>query len=193
MTLAAFKACFSDWRVIKTRAAVQLVFEIPIEQADLAYQALGGMPVAAREVWCGIARLNPESEVMPSEQPQSAVDTPPRQEAESVTSVPAGAKERRKFEDMAPPQQAGMLCQEESFQRYLCENYLGLWQAISRNGEFEADKTTPVRWGLIAAAVVRELCKVNSRSEITKSNTEWHTLVLAYRLWMRHPELDDVA
>jgi len=58
MPEAVFKAVYAEWKVIKTRSAVQLVFEIPIEKADEAYQVLGGMPIAANEQWCAIARLD---------------------------------------------------------------------------------------------------------------------------------------
>jgi hypothetical protein len=57
---AVFQACFADWKLIKTRACVQIVFEVPIEKADEAYAALGGMPNSAKERWFAIARLNIE-------------------------------------------------------------------------------------------------------------------------------------
>jgi hypothetical protein len=56
--MTAFRASYADWRVIKTRACIQVVFEVPIEQADQAYQVLGGMPMAANEIWCAVARLD---------------------------------------------------------------------------------------------------------------------------------------
>jgi hypothetical protein len=53
---AVLRAVYADWRVIKTRNSIQLVFEIPTEHADEAYQVLG-MPDAAGSKWCAIARL----------------------------------------------------------------------------------------------------------------------------------------
>jgi hypothetical protein len=38
------------------------------------------------------------------------------------------------------------------------------------------------------AASVREICEVNSRAELTPDNALWSALILAYRLWMNHPE-----
>jgi len=58
MTAAAFQATYSDWRLIKGRKCVQVVFEVPVEQADQAYQVLGGMPDPSKSVWCAIARMN---------------------------------------------------------------------------------------------------------------------------------------
>jgi hypothetical protein len=42
--VAAIKATFSDFRLIKGRKQAQLVLEVPIEQADNALAALGGIP-----------------------------------------------------------------------------------------------------------------------------------------------------
>lgn len=61
MTPAATKACFSDFRIVKGRKVCQLVFELPIEAADEALQALGGLPQPATERWFGIARLTEEA------------------------------------------------------------------------------------------------------------------------------------
>ena len=41
--MAAIKATFSDFKLIKTRKVAQLVMEIPVEQADAALKALGGL------------------------------------------------------------------------------------------------------------------------------------------------------
>ena len=54
---AAFQATFSDFKLIKGRKVVQLVFEVPIEMSDAALKVLGGMPRADAEAWVGIARL----------------------------------------------------------------------------------------------------------------------------------------
>ena len=58
MTAAAFQATYTDFRLIKGRKVVQLVFEVPLEGADAAYQALGGMPDPGKSVWCAVARLD---------------------------------------------------------------------------------------------------------------------------------------
>jgi hypothetical protein len=81
MTTLAFKATYSDWKLIKTRGVVQVVMEVPLSEADAAYQILGGMPDFSSERWFGIAPLkNPpaekESSKAPAE-PQSATDKPP--------------------------------------------------------------------------------------------------------------------
>lgn len=62
-TPAVFSASFSDWRVIKGRKVVAIVFEVPLEAADHAYNVLGGMPNFGADQWFAIARLQkPEGE-----------------------------------------------------------------------------------------------------------------------------------
>src|SRR5690348_1035465 len=98
MTAAAFQATYSDWKVVKGRKVVQVVFELPLETADAAYQALGGMPIPANEVWCGIARLAGSSAV----------------EQRTVTAPVAGSTPAPSAK--SPAQIAGYLCTLGSFQ-----------------------------------------------------------------------------
>lgn len=55
---SAFGACYSDWKIIRTRGVIQIVFEVPIDQEGAAYAALGGMPRQERSDWFAIARMN---------------------------------------------------------------------------------------------------------------------------------------
>lgn len=54
---AVTQGCFSDFRLIKGRKVCQIVVEVPIEQADQALAALGGLPQPAAETWVALARL----------------------------------------------------------------------------------------------------------------------------------------
>ena len=54
---ATFSATYSDWKVVKTRCVVQIVFEVPLEAAGHAYNVLNGMPRFGKEEWFAIARL----------------------------------------------------------------------------------------------------------------------------------------
>jgi hypothetical protein len=154
---AVFSATYSDWRVIKGRKVVQIVFELPLESSDEAYQVLGGMPIAAREKWFGIARLN-------------------------LTKT-AAEKTKRSFNDLPEPQQAGILCNEPAFWRFLRERDPNLWYRCRRvDGKW-------LEYPDAAASVVRELCKVSSRAEITSKNVEWSTLLLSYRVWQKAAEV----
>lgn len=72
-----------------------MVLEIPLHEADAAYQVLGGMPDPARENWFGVARL---------------IEEKPKARA-------AVSPEKRLM------QQAGILCGEPLFQQFLAQKY----------------------------------------------------------------------
>ena len=92
---AAIKATFSDWRPVKTRKVLQLIFEVPLEQTELAMKALG-VPQPDQETWCAIALLRPETK---PEKPQ------------------------RHWDQLKPSQQAGIACDDPRFQKWAnCPN-----------------------------------------------------------------------
>src|SRR4051794_33660425 len=62
---AVTQGTFSDFRLIKGRKCAQIVIEVPIEQADQALAALGGLPQPATEAWVAIARLETKARVVP--------------------------------------------------------------------------------------------------------------------------------
>jgi hypothetical protein len=121
MTAAAFAASYSDWKLIKTRSVVQVIFEVPLEAADAAYQVLDGMPNIGSERWFGIARLNP------------AAQERARPEAEPL---PGGA---------AAVRAAGMLCTSSTFQTFLKEKWGGGWRLFSQ-GDDNQRAAEFVRW-----------------------------------------------
>jgi hypothetical protein len=55
---AVIAGTFADCKLIKTRSALQLIIEVPIEQADQALTALGGVPQPGKEKPVAVARLN---------------------------------------------------------------------------------------------------------------------------------------
>lgn len=106
---AAFRATYSDLKLIKTRQCVQIVFELPLADFDEAYQVLGGLPDPAKERWFAVAPLKPTAA-----QPQPVPDKPQ-----------AGAK--RDWRDLAPQQQAGIRCEEPTFAAFLREERKDDW------------------------------------------------------------------
>jgi len=147
MTAAAFQATFSDWKLIRGRKVVQVVLEVPLEAADQAYTALGGMPDPGKSVWVGVARLNLESEVMPSDKSKQSPETAPALAPEQPV------RGRKSFSSLPFAQQAGMLCQDPIFRSFLNEEH---------NYACET--------GSDAAEALRERCSVGSRSDL-KPNT----------------------
>ena len=116
--------------------------------------------------------------------PPAAVERPePVRPPDSVPAEPARAnKERRKFDEIAPAQQAGIFCNEVAFHKFLQEKFKAEWM---RCDDYNDQRR--------AANVIREICEVNSRSEITPHNALWSALVLKYRLWQREPEFIGAA
>lgn len=107
--MTAFRATYSDFKLVKTRKVVQIVLEVPVEQANVVLDVLGGMPDPSSETWVGVAPLSPDAV-----QPQPVVQ--PR---------PAGAK--RDWRDMSPQQQAGIRCDDTAFVAFLREERSDDW------------------------------------------------------------------
>jgi hypothetical protein len=143
VTAAAFSATYRDWKVIKGRKVVQVVFEVPIESADLAYQVVGGMPHPGTEAWFGIAKLDPRQQQEEPSAPRKA----PVPTAQPRQSHPAGAPSYAK--------QLGIACNEPAFWDFVRTK-------LPQNGCIAVtDKEQ-------AATAVRFLCGVKSRSETIK-------------------------
>lgn len=168
MSEAALMASYADWKLIKTRGVIQLIFELPVENADLAYRVVGGMPNASRENWFAIAKLDP-----------TVASTPSREAAASPSSSPAS----RQFNDMPLSQQAGMLCNDPAFQKYLAEFHSRDWNDFSHLPD-------PVQ---AATFCVRRLCGgIASRRELLPDTPEaekWAEIVGWYRAWQHEPSV----
>ncbi len=165
---AAFQACYADWRLIKTRKVVQIILEVPTEDADLAYQVLGGMPNFAESKWVGVAALQPNL-IDPG------VGLPPGREADGAQprKVPAAAPASRLIK------LAGMACNEPLFWKYL----MTLGYDISGDDPKLAREQ--------ARSAVHAECKVNSRKEFiegTPAGKRWLWLYDAFALWRDVPD-----
>ncbi|MBR1122144.1 hypothetical protein JQ628_11515 [Bradyrhizobium lablabi] len=93
----AFKATYSDFKLVKTRAVVQVIFEVPLADSNEVLDILGGMPNAANERWFGIAPLR-----------------------EPITDAPEG-KQSKNWRELLPSAQAGIRCAEPIFWAFLRE------------------------------------------------------------------------
>lgn len=148
---AAIRATYSDMRFVKGRKVVQILLEAPIEEAPNVV-ALLGTPNPASEIWVAVARLgNPVS--VPEQAPP---------------------KEKRRFSELPPAQQAALKCQDESFQRFIRER-VPEWPVMGEDG---------------VAEVVRRVCGVKSRSELNNSPDaaeSWRILLGEYSEWSKQP------
>jgi hypothetical protein len=158
--MTAFRATFSDMKLVKTRQVAQLIFEIPIEEFDAAYEVLGGMPVPAKERWFGIAAINPQAE---KETQKLLPHTSP-----ATASLETG-KPKRDWREVQPAQQAGIRCAEPTFIAFLKETRADDWHESQD-----------------AAECVRLICGISSRSELGvnhKARVIWTQLDAAYQAW----------
>lgn len=159
---------------------IKVTLHVPAECGQQLTAAMG-WPTYTTPVPVAIARLNPETErkVMPTEttQPQQIrrTENPP------ASGPDIQARARKPVDsDKRLAQLAAIRCGEPMFWRYLNERGpLGIGAII--------DKDT-------AAAAVRFICQVESRSEI-KPNTEaglrWELLESAFVCWRDVPEYAD--
>jgi hypothetical protein len=88
------------------------------------------------------------------------------------TPVDHKSQERDKWRDLGPAKQAGMRCKEPTFWAFLSEEHGG-----PRVHDEES-----------AAALVRDICGVGSRSDLGKpghqhARAAWHDLDFAYQAW----------
>lgn len=158
---AVFEADYTDYKLIKTRSVVQVVLEVPIEQWKLVVDLLG-MPLPGSNVPVAVARLA-HSVTRGIRAPRDAANG----EREGVDSAPANSdyreryeadiikhtKPKRPFHEYPPSQQAGILCDDPAFQRWLAQIYSlnPMWKSSTLS------TATP--------RVVRDVCTVVSRTE----------------------------
>ena len=113
MEHAAIQGTFADLKSVKTRSVVQMVVEIPIEQAEQVIKAFG-FPQPGAEIAVAVARLDPEK----------------------AKAAPAPSeKPKERFADKRLSVQAGIRCNDPRFQRFISNEY-GQWL---RDGEDVAD------------------------------------------------------
>jgi hypothetical protein len=91
---SAAAGTFADFKIVKTRSVAQFVVEVPLEQADAALAALGGLPQQKSERWVAMALLAPEAK------------------------CPQPSKPHRKWKDISPAEQAGIRCADLEFQKW---------------------------------------------------------------------------
>ena len=92
--MTAVLATFSDFKIVKGRKQAQFIFEVPLEGAQAALEALGGVPQPDSAQWVGIAPVDPDAAQKPAEKPKGG----------------------------RLAQRAGILCGEPAFHKYLTEN-----------------------------------------------------------------------
>ena len=99
---AIISAVYTEWKMVKTRSALILCFEVPLEQQAMVQEALG-TPLADQSIHVAIARLKPQT---------AAVEAPM-----APDTLPAPRKPAKMS------QIAGILCNEPAFWRFLADRF----------------------------------------------------------------------
>jgi hypothetical protein len=105
---AAISATFSEWRMVKSRKVLQLVFELPLEKQGEVLAVLG-VPLPDAESWVAIAPLNLGKEA------------PARDERRARASELGKARYRASPEMEQALIRAARLPKDERFQRWVAQ------------------------------------------------------------------------
>lgn len=158
MEHAAIQGTFADLKSVKTRSVVQMVVEIPIEQAEQIVRAFG-FPQPGAEIAVAVARLNPEK-------------------AEAALAPPEPpAKPKKRFHELPLSQQAALRCLDARFRAYLDVAAFPEWLAVKRGGSPEEEWTRRFIYGF---------CNVQSRAELDtrgSAGSSWMDLNARYEQW----------
>jgi hypothetical protein len=136
---AVIAGTFADLKTVKTRSVVQMIVEVPIESAGQVVEAFG-FPQPGNEVPVAVARL---------------------------TGTKAPEDKGRSWDNMPRAQQAGILCADRKFQR---------WLGVDNENT--------------AALRVRTKLEVPSRSDIDAlAPVEWDAMVSDFRIHQRYGDI----
>lgn len=157
---SVIQATFSDWRTVKSRKILQLVFEIPLEQQAEALTMLGA-PMPDRETWCAIALLRDPGTVRESRRPEEASPATPEPPAGANNQRAVMAKEHYASLDNMERAvaDAGMLASDPAFQEWI--------------GRHRGWRGPPPIDAAVAAALIRNECNIISRSELATSKSAY--------------------
>jgi hypothetical protein len=155
---AIIEAEYVEWKMVKTRSSLQLIFEVPLERQGQVMRALG-VPLPNVSSPVAIARLVPASE------------------RSNVVQI----EDHRPPEDMPlddehkPPrplsQIAGMFCSNVLFQKFIEEESEG-WNHRPTTDE--------------AAEWLRHACGIKSRTELNTNEAaaaRFHKIRVQYHAW----------
>ncbi len=144
---SAMQGDFVDLRFVKGRKVCQVVIEIPIE-AGAAFVAAFGTPNPAISVPVAIARIDLNAK---AESAETSVKTP------------------RRWNEISKSQQAGILCGEGAFRKYLNE---------TRN--YNCETTDDCK------QAIYEICNISSRADLNQNKVAadlFDDLESGYRAW----------
>lgn len=185
--MTAIRATFADWRTVKTRKALQLIFEVSLEQ-QAEVLAILGAPMPDVDTWVAIARLKPDAgaitrealaklnalmaneQALPHDAGEHPVDAKPGAEARQGDPQASlrDAEERPAVPDV--PQTPTRQGEPSERSRQAKARYAAMTpqeQAVVRAARLPDDPRFQAwAWGYDPADYVRGVCRVKSRAEI---------------------------
>lgn len=171
MSAAVIEAMLLRWSDSHTGRTVTLL--LPDDGDDHPFRGLKCGPANGQRLALSVALIADDETQTPMEeqQPRPAPTNP---------SKTTGGAHSKPFNEMSGAQQAGILCRDPPFIKFLSDEIAAVVDG------------TRVANSEQATTFVREFCGVLSRSEIDKQPTakqRWDRLVSDYRAWMRAPEV----
>lgn len=154
---AIIEAEYVEWRMVKTRSSLQLIFEVPLERQEHVMQALG-VPLPNVSSPVAICRLVDA---------QSRPAAPARIEHANDEADAAADKPSKPLSQVS-----AILCNIVAFRRFIMEQYDG-WDQIPTVDQ--------------AADWLREQCGVQSRREFDHDDaaaSNFRHIRSSYRAWM---------
>lgn len=146
---AAIQASYADYRRVKGRKVLQLIFEVPLEQAPQVHEAFGE-PLPDGTTWVAVARIDKTVAEM-SPQAAGGFARAAALEPERRTEIARNAAKKR-WGDLPLVQRAAIMCEDKTFLQFLKEDREYSEQLDIANGD--------------VPSFVRHACMVNSRSEL---------------------------
>jgi hypothetical protein len=159
---AIIEAEYVEWKMVKTRKSLQLIFEVPLEAQERVMTALG-IPMPDTSTPVAICRLNPAMLAQRVSEPEP--------EAHQLEG-PASGDDDKPARPLS--QVSAYLCTIVAFRRFLWEEY-----------KLESMPTEDQ-----AADFVRSHCGVQSRREfdlIESAAANFRDLRWRYNAWLRVP------
>jgi hypothetical protein len=171
---AAIAAQLVDVRNVGAHKSIKLTLHVPQEQAMAVMEAFG-WPTGADPVPVALARLQEATAGVDRSSPAKARGEEPG------GAVSSSRRPQKSWHDMSAAEQAGVLCKDVKFHKFLQEMMPGPWKLLNKGDDNER-----------AALIVRAHCGVKSRSEIDGNEfamMKWRAMVSDYRAWVSEPEV----
>lgn len=174
---AAISAQLVDVRNVGQHKAIKLTLHVPAEQAESVMAAFG-WPTMVEPVPVALARLDMNKvsgAIAPEKDGEGAgQSTLAACDVSTPSASRRGEPSKKSWNEMSGAQQAGILCGDPEF-----------WKFLREKRNYICDNADDV------AHAVRSLCGVSSRTEIlpgTHAERHWRGLVSDYRAWQHEPE-----